>query len=61
MTDIVERLRDVGKDSLVMAVVRDCMDAAGEIEGLRKELESNKLALKTLKDQVEKMVAVTSG
>ncbi|MBL4614943.1 MAG: hypothetical protein JKY27_08735 [Magnetovibrio sp.] len=37
MKDIVKRLKGINDESLIMTVVRDCMDAAEEIELLRSE------------------------
>lgn len=48
MTDIVKRLKDVGEDSLVIEVVRDCMEAAEEIEHLRATCAAREKALKGL-------------
>ncbi|MCW8836448.1 MAG: hypothetical protein OQJ99_08800 [Rhodospirillales bacterium] len=52
MKDIVERLRDIDEDSLIMNVLRDCMDAADEIDRLRQECASKKQALKEIKKMV---------
>lgn len=49
MKDIIKRLRDVNDDSLIMEVVRDCLDAAEEIKNLREECASKQLAMKKLK------------
>ena len=49
MKDIVGRLRDINEDSLVMAVVSDCLDAAEEIELLREECAFHKQAITEIK------------
>lgn len=48
MTDIVKRLKNINEESLIMTVVRDCMDAAQEIEDLRAELDSKSTTLKQI-------------
>lgn len=50
MKDIVKRLRDINEDSLIMGIVRDCMDAAQEIERLREENTAKQQALKAIKN-----------
>jgi len=52
--DIVKRLKSVNEESLIMAVVRDCMDAAEEIETLRAENASMSTALLKIKDTVRR-------
>ncbi len=52
MKDIVKRLKGINEESLIMAVVRDCMDAAEEIERLRTENEAMAEALKKIKKKV---------
>ncbi|MCR4376645.1 MAG: hypothetical protein NUV50_00935 [Rhodospirillales bacterium] len=54
MKDIVKRLKCVNEESLIMAVVRDCMDAAEEIETLRAENASMSTALQRIKDTVRR-------
>ena len=54
MKDIVERLRETNEDSLIMAVVRDCLEAAVEIEHLRKENESTSMTLRIMKQLIDK-------
>lgn len=54
MKDIVKRLKSVNEESLIMAVVRDCMDAAEEIETLRAENASMSTALLKIKDTVRR-------
>jgi len=49
--DIVKRLKGINEESLIMAVVRDCMDAAEEIERLRPENTAMADALKKIKTQ----------
>lgn len=48
MKDIVKRLKGINEESLIMAVVRDCMDAAEEIERLRGDNESMAKAMKKI-------------
>lgn len=52
MKDIVKRLKGINEESLIMAIVRDCMDAAEEIERLRTENEAMVEALKKIKKKV---------
>lgn len=52
MKDIVKRLKGVNEESLIMAVVRDCMDAAEEIERLRTENAAMTEALEEIKKKV---------
>jgi len=52
--DIVKRLKCVNEESLIMAVVRDCMDAAEEIETLRAENASMSTALQKIKDTIRR-------
>ena len=54
MKDIVKRLKCVNEESLIMAVVRDCMDAAEEIETLRAENASMSTALQKIKDTIRR-------
>ena len=54
MKDIVKRLKSVNEESLIMAVVRDCMDAAEEIETLRAENASMSDALQKIKDTIRR-------
>lgn len=50
MKDIVKRLRDINEDSLIMGIVRDCLDAAEEIVRLREENDSKQKALLAIKN-----------
>jgi len=52
--DIVKRLKCVNEESLIMAVVRDCMDAAEEIETLRAENASMSDALQKIKATIHR-------
>ena len=54
MKDIVERLGEINEDSLIMKIVRDCMDAVEEIERLRKENEAHKKTLQIMKQLIAK-------
>lgn len=49
MKDIVTRLREINDNSLIMDVIRDCLDAAEEIGQLRQKCDAHLLALKTVK------------
>ena len=52
MSDIVKRLKNVNDQSLIMQVVRDCMEAAEEIEELRAECARQTKALNAIKKAV---------
>jgi len=52
--DIVKRLKNVNEESLIMAVVSDCMDAAEEIQRLRDENTAMAASLKKIKKTVHK-------
>jgi hypothetical protein len=54
MEDVVKRLKEINEESLIMGVVRDCLDAAEEIERLRGECESKKEAMKVIKALIVK-------
>lgn len=54
MKGIVKRLREVNEDSLIMEVVRNCLDAAEEIERLREECTSQKQTIKEIKEAFNK-------
>lgn len=54
MNDIVNRLKSINEQSLIMAVVRDCMDAAAEIEALRADNAAKAKALQQVKNIVLK-------
>ena len=49
MSDIVKRLKGVSEESLIMQVVRDCMEAAEEIEELRAECTRKTKALNEIR------------
>lgn len=49
MKDIATRLREINDSSLIMDVIRDCLDAAEEIDQLRLRCDSHLLALTTIK------------
>lgn len=49
MSDIVKRLKTVNDQTLIMQVVRDCMEAAEEIEELRAECARKTKALNAVK------------
>ncbi len=49
MKDIVKRLREINQESLIMKVVRDCLDAAEEIEQLREKCGSKQKTMKEIK------------
>lgn len=53
MNDIVKRLKSVNDQSLIMQVVRDCMEAAEEIEELRAECARKTKALSAIKKAVK--------
>jgi len=49
MKDIVKRLRELDESSLIMKVLRECLDAAEEIEALRQECLAKQKALDGIK------------
>ncbi|WP_139134838.1 hypothetical protein [Magnetovibrio blakemorei] len=62
MTDIVARLKNVNDRSLIMQVVRDCMDAAHTIEELRAELDSKSEELRSeLASEIEGLHVELNG
>ncbi len=52
MTGIVNRLREINEDSLIMEIVRDCLDAAEEIERLREENALQKQTIQEIKQTI---------
>jgi hypothetical protein len=50
--DIVKRLKSINQESIIMAIVRDCMEAAEEIETLRAENASMARALNRIKETI---------
>lgn len=52
MKDIVKRLKSINQESIIMAIVRDCMEAAEEIETLRAENASMARALNRIKETI---------
>lgn|GEM_PF-2869354 len=54
MADIVKKLKNINKDSLIMQVIRDSMDAAEEIEKLRAECAEKDQALKQIRKILRK-------
>lgn len=52
MKDIVKRLKNINEESMIMAIVRDCMDAAEEIESLRAQNAAMSRALQLIKDTI---------
>lgn len=54
MSDIVKRLKNINEESLIMTVVRDCMDAAEEIENLRADNAAKADALQRIKNTLIK-------
>jgi hypothetical protein len=54
MKGIVRRLREVNENSLIMKVVKDCMDAAEEIERLGEESALQKQTIREIKKTLAK-------
>lgn len=54
MNGIVKRLREINENSLIMKVVRDCLDAAEEIERLSEENALQKQTIREIRDSILK-------